>query len=305
MDRVTKFLAHEGKVTLICANTTDLVENMRKLHDLTPTTTAAMGRFATISGMMGLTEIKEDDDSITIQIKGNGSMGVLLSVIERKGNTSLIKAYTDNPHVELPLKEDGKIDVSGAVGKEGFLNIIQKNQITETDYHGLVPLVSGEIAEDFTEYFAKSQQKPTVLALGVLVNKDGVKAAGGYMIGLMPDATEEEITCIEKALEKAPSISQMLSENKSLEEIARIVTGDENILVLAQDPKIEYRCDCNKEKFERGLISIGKDELQTIIDEDGKADTVCHFCNKSYSFTKEELQELVNQIEKQEQNNKQ
>lgn len=293
MDRVTKFLAHEGKVSLVCANTTDLIDEIRKLHDLTPTTTAAMGRFATISGMMGLTEIKEEEDVMTIQINGNGPMGALISVVKRKGNTSKIKVCTNNPHVELPLKSNGKLDVGGAVGKNGFLNIIKKNEITDTDYNGLVPLVSGEIAEDFTEYFAKSQQKPTVIALGVLVNKDGVKSAGGYMIQLMPDATEEEIVKIEKALESAPSISQMLSENKSLEEIARIVTGDENILILAQKLKMEYECDCDKEKFERGLISLGKEELSKILEEDGEINTVCHFCNKEYHFTKEELEELI------------
>lgn len=296
MDRVTKFLAHEGKVSLVCANTTELIDEIRKLHDLTPTTTAALGRFATISGMMGLTEIKEEEDSMTIQLNGYGPMGALISVVKRIGNTSKIKVCTNNPHVELPLKANGKLDVGGAVGKNGFLNIIKKNEITDTDYNGLVPLVSGEIAEDFTEYFAKSQQKPTVLALGVLVNKDGVKSAGGYMIQLMPDATEQEIIKIEKALETAPSVSQMLLENKSLEEMARIVTGDENILILAQELKMEYECDCDKEKFEKGLISLGKDELQKIIEEDGQANTVCHFCNKEYHFSKEELEELMSEL---------
>jgi molecular chaperone Hsp33 len=296
MDRVTKFLAHEGRVSLICANTTDLVEEIRKIHDLTPTTTAAMGRFATISGMMGLTEIKEQGQSITIQMNGQGPMGTLISVVKRVDNVSKVKVCTDNPQVELPLKEDGKLDVGGAVGNNGFLNIINKNEVTDKDYTGLVPIVSGEIAEDFTEYFAKSQQKPTVIALGVLVNKDGVKSAGGYMIQLMPDATEEDIVQIENALNNAPSISQMISENKSLEEIAMTISGDENIMILAQELKMEYECDCNKEKFERGLISIGKKELQKIIDEDGKADTICHFCNKEYHFTKEELEDILNKM---------
>lgn len=296
MDRVTKFLAHEGKVSVICANTTELIDEIRKLHDLTPTTTAALGRFSTISGMMGLTEIKEEEDSMTIQLNGNGPMGALISVVRREENTSKIKVCTNNPHVELPLKENGKLDVGGAVGKNGFLNIIKKNEFTDTGYNGLVPLVSGEIAEDFTDYFAKSQQKPTVVALGVLVNKDGVKAAGGYMIQLMPDATEQEIVKIENAIQSAPSISQMISENKSLEEIARTITGDEDILILAQELKMEYECDCDKEKFEKGLISIGKDELQEIINEDGEANIVCHFCNKKYHFSKEDLEKLLEQM---------
>ncbi len=296
MDRVTKFLAYDGKVSLVCANTTGLVEEIRKLHDLTPTTTAAMGRFATISGMMGFTDIKEKDDYITLQIKGDGPIGRLISVVKRDNVTSKVKVCIDNPHVELPLKSNGKLDVGGAIGKNGFLNIINKNEVIDTNYTGLVPLVSGEIAEDFTEYFAQSKQKPTVIALGVLVNKDGVKSAGGYMIQLMPDATEEDIVKIEKALENAPTISEMISKNRSLEDIARTVTGDENVLILAQDLSIIYECDCSKERFEKGLISIGKQELSKIIKEDGKADTICHFCNKEYHFSKEELENLLNEI---------
>lgn len=296
MDRVTKFLAHEGRVSLICASTTDLVEEIRKIHDLTPTTTAALGRFATIAGMMGLTEIKDEEQSITIQMNGKGPMGTILAVVKRNNNTSKVKVCADNPHIELPLKENGKLDVGTAIGKDGYLNIINKNEITDTDYSGLVPIVSGEIAEDFTEYFAKSQQKPTVIALGVLVNKEGVKAAGGYMIQLMPDATDEDISKIEKAIENAPTISQMVDENKSLEEIAMTVSGDDNIMVLAGEVKIKYECDCNKEKFERGLISIGKEEIEKMIEEDGKADTVCHFCNKEYHFSKEDLEDILNNI---------
>ncbi len=296
MDRIAKFLAYEGRVSLICANTTQLIEEIRKLHDLTPTTTAVLGRFSTISGMMGFTEIKEKDDFLSIQLNGKGPVGTLVSIVRREEETSKIKVSIDNPYVELPLKSNGKLDVGGAVGTNGFLNIINKNEITDSNYTGLVPLVSGEIAEDFTEYFAKSKQKPTVVALGVLVNKDGVKASGGYMIQLMPDATEEDIVNIEKALEKAPAISEMIDKNKSLEEIAKIVTGDENVLILAQELSLKYECDCTRERFERGLISLGKDELSKIIEEDEMADTVCHFCNKKYHFSKEDLEKLLKEI---------
>lgn len=297
MNRVAKFLAHEGRVSLVCANTTEMVNEIREIHDLTPTTTAAMGRFATITGMMGFTEIKDTEDYLTVQMNGKGPMGTLISVVRREAFTSKVKVCADNPYVELPLKSNGKLDVSGAVGQNGFLNIINKNEVTDTNYTGLVPIVTGEIAEDFTEYFAKSQQKPTVIALGVLVNKDGVKAAGGYMIQLMPDATEEDIVAIEKALEKAPSISQMIDENKSLEEIARTVTGDEDIMILAQELDMKYECDCSREKFERGLISIGKEELEKIIEEDGKANIVCNFCKEEYDFDKNDLEELLRQSE--------
>lgn len=296
MDRIEKYLAYNGKVSLICANTTELVEEIRKIHDLTPTTTAIMGRFATICGIMGLTSIKENDDSITVQLKGDGPVGAIVGVIKREDNISKIKTYMQNPLVELPLKQNGKIDVGGAVGHAGYLNIIKQSDITNAEYNGLVPLVSGEIAEDFTEYFATSEQKPTVLALGVLVNKDGTQSAGGYMINLMPDATENEITKIEEALNKAPSISELLSKNKSLQEIAKIVTGDENIVLLEENLEIKFDCDCSKEKFEKGLISIGKEDLTKIIKEDGNAEIVCQFCNKKYNFNKEELEELLKKI---------
>ena len=297
MNRVAKFLAHEGRVSLVCANTTEMINEIKNIHDLTPTTTAALGRFATITGMMGFTEIKDTEDYLTVQMNGKGPMGTLISVVRREAFTSKVKVCTDNPHVEIPLKANGKLDVSGAVGQNGFLNIINKNEVTDTNYTGLVPIVTGEIAEDFTEYFAKSQQKPTVIALGVLVNKDGVQAAGGYMIQLMPDATEDDIVAIEKALEVAPSISQMIDENKSLEEIARIVTGDNDIMILAQELDMKYECDCSREKFERGLISIGKEELEKIINEDGKANIICNFCKEEYNFDKNDLEELLRQSE--------
>lgn len=296
MDKIEKYLAYNGKASLICANTKNLIEEIRKIHDLTPTTTAAMGRFATVCGMMGLTSIKENDDSITVQLKGTGPCGNLVAVIKRENNISKIKTYMENPLVELPLKSNGKIDVGGAVGNTGYLNVIKQSDVTDSEYTGLVPLVSGEIAEDFTEYFATSEQKPTVLALGVLVNKDGVEESGGYMINLMPDATEEEISKIEEALSKAPSISELLSQKKTLNEIAKIVTGDDNIKLLEDDLEIKFECDCSKEKIERGLISIGKEELNKIIEEDGKAEIICQFCNKKYDFSKEELEEILKKI---------
>ncbi len=296
MDKVKKFLGYDGRISVICADTKELVEEIKNINDLTPTTTATMGRLATIAGIMGLTEIKEANDSITIQVKGEGPVGLLVCVIKNIDNISKIKTYIQNPLVEMPLKENGKIDVGSAVGKYGFLNVIKENKMTDSEYNGLVPLVSGEIAEDFTEYFAKSMQKPTVIALGVLVNKDGVKASGGYMINLMPDATEEDIKNIEEAVKNSPSISQMLDEEYSLEKIAKTVTGDENIRVIDEEVKIVYECDCSKEKFEKGLISLGKTEIEKIIVEDGKADIKCQFCNKEYYFSKEELENLIKEI---------
>ena len=292
-NKAIKFLAYNKKVSVMCIDTTELVEEARKIHDLTPTVTAAAGRALTVAAMMAYLETKELTDSITIQIKGTGPIGgmVLITGLENEKQAN-VRMYVQNPHVELPLKPNGKIDVGGAVGHQGYLNVIKQNELTNSNYNGLIPLVSGEIAEDFTEFFAKSEQKPTALALGVLVNKDGVKRAGGYIINPMPDATDEEISKIEKSLKEAKPISEMLDEGLTLEEIAKIVTGDENIEILEQDLDVTYKCNCSKEKIENGIISLGKEEISKIIEEDGKLEAECHFCHKKYNFSLEELKEI-------------
>ena len=261
LDRAIKGLAYEGKVSIVAVDTTELVEYIRNLHGLTPTTTALAGRVATISGMMVLADIKEKEDCITIQINGGGPAGSIVSIVRRDEGKSLVKMYVQNPFIELPLKENGKLDVGGAVGTNGYLNIIRKNDFTNSSYNGLVPLVSGEIAEDFTEYYAKSKQTPTVISLGVLVDKNGVRKSGGFMINLMPDATENEIEKIEHALKNTESISKMLEDGNSLEDIVRKATGDENALFLINDLAIEYNCDCNKE------YHFTKDELIEILNK--------------------------------------
>ena len=292
-NKAIKFLAYNKKVSVMCIDTTELVEEARKIHDLTPTVTAAAGRALTVAAMMAYLETKELTDSITIQIKGTGPIGgmVLITGLENEKKAN-VRMYVQNPHVELPLKPNGKINVGGAVGHQGYLNVIKQNELTNSNYNGLIPLVSGEIAEDFTEFFAKSEQKPTALALGVLVNKDGVKRAGGYIINPMPDATDEEISKIEESLKEAKPISEMLDEGLTLEEIAKIVTGDENIEILEQDLDVEYKCNCSKEKIENGIISLGKEEISKIIEEDGKLEAECHFCHKKYNFSLEELKEI-------------
>lgn len=292
-NKAIKFLAYNKKVSVMCIDTTELVEEARKIHDLTPTVTAAAGRALTVAAMMAYLETKELTDSITIQIKGTGPIGGMMLITglgnEKKAN---VRMYVQNPHIELPLKPNGKIDVGGAVGHQGYLNVIKQNELTNSNYNGLIPLVSGEIAEDFTEFFAKSEQKPTAIALGVLVNKDGVKRAGGYIINPMPDATDEEISKIEESLKEAKPISEMLDEGLTLEEIAKIVTGDENIEILEQDLDVTYKCNCSKEKIENGIISLGKEEISKIIEEDGKLEAECHFCHKKYNFSLEELKEI-------------
>lgn len=296
MDEVKKYLVCDGRASVIIANTTEMVEEYRKEQNLTPTTTAVMGRFLTIAGIMGHTNIKSSEKNITLQINGGGPVGRLLSVVRKDKDVVKLKAYIQNPLVELPTKENGKINVGAAVGKDGFLNIIKESIFSEKGYNGVVPLVSGEIAEDFTEYFAKSEQTPTVVALGVLVNKDGVVASGGYKIELMPDATEEDIVQIETAIKNADNISKMLADKKALNDIVEIITGDNNSMVLTNKLEIKYECDCTKEKFEKGLISLGKNELENIIKEDGQAEVKCQFCNKKYNFNKEELEYLLSKM---------
>ena len=296
MDEVKKYLVCDGRASVIIANTTEMVEEYRKEQNLTPTTTAVMGRFLTIAGIMGHTNMKSSEKNITLQINGGGPVGRLLSVVRKDKDVVKLKAYIQNPLVELPTKENGKINVGAAVGKDGFLNIIKESIFYEKGYNGVVPLVSGEIAEDFTEYFAKSEQTPTVVALGVLVNKDGVVASGGYKIELMPDATEEDIVQIETAIKNADNISKMLADKKALNDIVEIITGDNNSMVLTNKLEIKYECDCTKEKFEKGLISLGKNELENIIKEDGQAEVKCQFCNKKYNFNKEELEYLLSKM---------
>lgn len=287
--RIIKFLAYEGRALVKCIDSTNIVEEARKIHDLSPTVTAALGRLLTMTSMMGA-DLKEIEDSITVQIKGDGLAGTLTAVTDSNGN---VKGYVTNPLVELPLNEVGKLDVSKAVGKNGMMYIIKDIGLKDP-YVGMTPIISGEIAEDFTNYFAKSEQTPTVVALGVLVDKNGVKKAGGYQISLMPDAKEEDIENIEAAIKNADTISKMLNDEISLEQIAKIVTGDNNIKIIDDTIKPEYKCDCSREKIEKGLIAIGEKELQDIINTDGKAETVCQFCNKKYQFNKEELEKLIN-----------
>lgn len=287
-DKLTKFLAYNGKIAITCIQSTELVEKARKIHDLSPVVTAAFGRLLTMATMMGA-ELKNSKDALTIQLKADGPIGMMLVTAN---NFPRVKGYVSNPIVDLPLNEFGKLDVGGAVGTNGYLNIIKDIGLKEP-YVGISPLVSGEIAEDFAQYFAQSEQKQTAVALGVLVDKNGVKRSGGYMISPMPDATEEEICQVEKSIFEAGAISRMLEQGMGLKQIAEKVTGDKNVKVI-EDCKIPvYECDCSKEHMADGLASLGKEELEDIIEKDGQAELICHFCNKKYLFEKKDLEEIL------------
>lgn len=290
-DKIIKFLAYNGKISITCIKTTDVVEEARKIHDLSPVATAAFGRLLTITLLMG-EEMKGNGDNVTVQVKGNGPIGTMLAV---SNNIPEVRGYVQNPNIDLPLNEFGKLDVGGAVGNEGYIHVIKDMGLKEP-YIGVANLTSGEIADDFTNYFVNSEQRQTAVALGVLVDKNGVREAGGYLITPMPDATEEEISKVEKGIFEAGAISKMLDNNLSLSEIAKKVTGDKNIKVIEDNKVPKYKCNCSKEKMAEALISIGKKELEDIIREDGKAELVCHFCNKKYNFTKEELEEILRKM---------
>ena len=291
-DKIIKFLAHEGRVSVICANTTKMVEEARKTHDMSPVVTAAFGRVLTITSIMA-TEMKGSKDKLTVQLKGNGPIGVMIATANNK---PIVKGYATNPVVELPLNEDGKLDVSGAVGYEGYINIVKDIGLKDP-YIGISPLVSGEIAEDFANYFVNSEQRNSAVALGVLVDKNGVRASGGYLINPMPDATEEDISIVEQSIFKAGAMSKMLDQNLTLEEIAKKITGDENVEIIEDSIVPEFKCDCSKEHMQNALMTIGKEELEDIIEKEGKAELVCHFCNKKYEFNKEELENILRSID--------
>ena len=278
-DKIVKFLAHNGRISVTCADTTQMVEEARNIHDMSPVVTAAFGRLLTITAIMA-TEMKGSNDKLTVQLKGNGPIGVMIATANNK---PIVKGYATNPVVELPLNEDGKLDVSGAVGFEGYINVVKDIGLKDP-YIGISPLVSGEIAEDFANYFVNSEQRNSAVALGVLVDKNGVRASGGYLINPMPDATEEDIVAVEQAIFKAGAMSKMLDQNLTLEEIAKKITGDENVEIIENNIVPEFKCDCSKEHMQDALMTIGKEELEDIIEKEGKAELVCHFCNKKYQF---------------------
>ena len=266
-DQIIKFLAYNGKISVVCSSTTNLVEKAREIHDLSPVATAALGRILTITALIGC-EMKNKTDKLTIQIKGNGEIGKIVTVSD---NFPHVKACIDNPYVDIPLNEFGKLDVGKAVGNQGFINVIKDIGLKEP-YIGISPLITGEIGDDFANYFQVSEQKQTAVALGVLVDKNGVRSAGGYIISAMPDATDEEISSVEQSIFKAGAMSKMLDEKLTLKEIAQKITGDKNVKVIDDSIEPVYECGCNKEKFADSLITLGKKELQDLIEEDGKAE---------------------------------
>ena len=278
-DRLVKAAAITGR---------DLVERARNIHTLLPMATAALGRTLLGASMMG-DMLKEEQGSLTLQIKGGGPLGTILAVSDCGGN---VRGYVQNPHVDLVEKHPGKLDVGAAVGSSGTLTVIKDIGLKEP-YVGSIGLFSGEIAEDLAMYFVESEQIPTACALGVLVGTDqSVTAAGGYLIQLLPGAGEDVITRIEAGVQRVGSVSHALEGGLDGEGLLRSVLADFDLEILERHP-VEYRCYCSRDRVTRALISMGRDELEALIREQGQAELTCQFCDRVYRYTRDELEELL------------
>ena len=279
----------DGAIRVFCTVTTELVNEAHKIHDTNPVATAALGRLLSGAVLMGAAGLKSETDTLTLQINGDGPLGRLVAVTDSELR---VRGYVHNPYVDLPLNAKGKIDVGGGVGR-GDLSVIRDLGLKEP-YIGRIPLVSGEIAEDLTYYYAKSEQIPTAIALGVLVDTDNsVKAAGGFMIQLMPEATDDMAEKLENIIAGLPSVTEMIDSGMNAQDMAFRVTSGFSMLMENKTVTPKYECKCSRERMKRALISIGKDEISSIIEEQGEAEMCCQFCNKKYTFDKAELEEML------------
>ncbi len=281
-------MSKNREVRIYVAQTTDMVEAARVTHDLTPISTSALGRVITAAAMMGMMS-KIDKEKITLQIKGTNAIKLMVAIADTHGN---VKAYTTNPHAENLYNAFGKLDVGTAIGKEGQIIVIKDFGMKEP-FIGQCSLVSGEIAEDVAQYFVKSEQQPTAVSIGVSLSKEAkVNYAGGFIVQILPETSEETIGQLESNLTSLPPLTQFFEEGLDIMQIANQVFAGLGLDEL-ETYDLNYQCDCSRDKMENALISLGKKEIEEMIDEDGKADLVCHFCNKNYHFTDLELSLLV------------
>lgn len=287
-DRIVRAISTDGMVQAAAICSRDLTERARQIHKTLPVATAALGRTLAAASMMG-NALKSDGASLTLQFKGGGPLGTVLAVSDNEGN---VRGYVTNPHVDIPLRKDGKLDVGTAVGHEGTLTVIKDLHMKEP-YVGTIDLLGGEIAEDVAGYFVESEQIPTACALGVLVDRDqSVKAAGGYLIQLMPGAAEDTIAKVEGGIMAAGAVSAILEKNDDPEAMLRTVMSDFDLKILETCP-VEYRCYCSRERVERALISLGRTELEQMLSEQGGCQLTCQFCDAVYEFTAEDIQRLL------------
>ena len=287
-DKIVRAISDDGMVQAAAIYSRNLTERARQIHKTLPAATAALGRTLAAASMMG-NALKGQGASLTLQIKGGGPLGTVLAVSDHEGN---VRGYVTNPQVDLPLRPDGKLDVGGAVGHEGTLTVIKDLHMKEP-YVGTIDLLGGEIAEDVAGYFVESEQIPTACALGVLVDRDqSVKAAGGYLIQLMPGAGEDVITKVEGGIMAAGPVSALLDKNDDPEQLLRDVMSDFDLKILETCP-VSYKCYCSRERVERALISLGRDELEQMLAEQGGCQLTCQFCDAVYDFSAEDLKGLL------------
>jgi len=287
-DTIIRVLAKDAPVKASAITGRALTERARQIHKTLPVATAALGRALMACSMMG-NQLKEENGSVTLQIRGGGPLGRITAVSDSAGN---VRGFVQNPLVDLPLKGPAKLDVGSAVGKDGSLTVI-KDLCMKEPYMGTIPLVSGEIAEDVTRYFAESEQIPTACALGVLVDKDqSVLCAGGYLIQLLPGAGEPVISAVERGVERVGPVTEALRDGKSAQALLEQVLSAFDLEVLEESP-VEYRCYCSRDRVTRALISMGKGELEALIREQGRAELTCQFCDRIYGYTKGELEALL------------
>ena len=290
-DRIVRAISTDGMVQAAAICSRDLTERARQIHKTLPVATAALGRTLAAASMMG-NALKSDGASLTLQFKGGGPLGTVLAVSDNEGN---VRGYVTNPHVDIPLRKDGKLDVGTAVGHEGTLTVIKDLHMKEP-YVGTIDLLGGEIAEDVAGYFVESEQIPTACALGVLVDRDqSVKAAGGYLIQLMPGAAEDTIAKVEGGIMAAGAVSAILEKNDDPEAMLRTVMSDFDLKILETCP-VEYRCYCSRERVERALISLGREALEQMLSEQGGCQLTCQFCDAVYEFTAEDIQRLLKNL---------
>lgn len=285
-DYLVKALAYDGQVRAYSVRTTETVGEAQRRHQTSPTASAALGRAMTAGVMMGA--MLKGDSKLTIKIEGGGPIGAILVDSNAKGE---VRGYVTNPHVHFELNQHGKLDVARAVGTNGMLTVVKDLGLRDF-FTGQVPLVSGELGEDFTYYFVSSEQIPSSVGVGVLVNPDGtILAAGGFILQLMPDTEEKTIDKIEQRLKSIPPVSRMIEKGLTPEEILEELLGKGNVKILETLP-VAFVCRCSRERIADAIISLGPKEIQDIIDEEGYAEASCHFCNETYHFTREDLEKL-------------
>ena len=293
MGKLIRCITSEGAVMVSAVDSTDIVAKAEQIHETSAVVTAALGRMLTAASMMG-NMLKGKDNTISLKIDGGGPAGAITVSSDSDGN---VRGYAQNNIVEIPLKPNGKLDVSGAVGRDGNL-FVTKNLGMKEPYNGFVPITSGEIAEDITYYYATSEQIPTVCALGVLVDTDlSVKKAGGYILQLLPFTENEIIEKIEKNLARVKPVTQLLEEGMDIEDIVRdVLEGFDVEVIYTQE--VAYKCKCSREKIEATLAGLGEKELKSMYEDLPQVDVKCHFCNTEYSFSKNDIEKILKKYKK-------